>query len=98
MPSYDYKCPSCECVFEVNRGIRETGAVACPECDTEAKRLFSPVGIVFKGSGFHNTDYRSKKSLPVESGSTPAAEKKAEKPAPCGGDSSPACKSCPSAE
>ncbi|PKQ38901.1 MAG: FmdB family transcriptional regulator [Actinobacteria bacterium HGW-Actinobacteria-1] len=97
MPAYDYRCPSCDCVFEVTRGIRETGAIACPECGAEAKRLFSPVGIVFKGTGFHNTDYRAKKAIPAPSESAPAGEKKAEKPA-CGGDGSSACASCPAAE
>lgn len=98
MPAYDYKCPSCECVFEVSRGIRETGPISCPECGVEAKKLFSPVGIVFKGSGFHNTDYRAKKAIPAPAEGTPAGEKKAEKPAASCGDSSPACASCPSAE
>ncbi len=97
MPAYDYRCPTCDCVFEVNRSIRETGPVSCPECGTEAKRLFTPVGIVFKGSGFHNTDYRSKKTLPAPTESAAPADKKAEKPA-CSGDGSPACSSCPAAE
>lgn len=97
MPSYDYKCPKCEGVFEVTRGIRETGDVACPECDVAARRIFSPVGIVFKGTGFHNTDNRAKKAIPAPPEGAPAGEKKAEKPA-CSGDSSPACSSCPAAE
>ncbi|TDB39894.1 MAG: FmdB family transcriptional regulator [Actinobacteria bacterium] len=97
MPAYDYKCSSCDCVFEVTRGIRETGAVACPQCGSEAKRLFSPVGIVFKGSGFHNTDYRANKAIPAPAESAATSEKQAEKPA-CGGDGSPACASCPVAE
>lgn len=103
MPAYDYKCPSCDCVFEVNRGIRETGPVSCPTCGAEAKKLFSPVGIVFKGSGFHNTDYRAKKAIPAPSEGSSSdktstgTETKAEKPA-CGGDGSSACASCPAAE
>lgn len=98
MPAYDYKCPKCDGVFEVTRGIRETGPVSCPECGVEAKKLFSPVGIVFKGSGFHNTDYRSKKAIPAPADSGSSSTEKAEKPATCGGDSSPACASCPAAE
>ncbi len=95
MPAYDYKCPNCACVFEVTRGIKESGPIACPECSAEAKRIFSPVGIVFKGTGFHNTDYRAKKAIPAPSEG--ASSEKAEKPA-CGGDGSPACASCPAAD
>lgn len=91
MPAYDYRCPACDACFEVTRSISDKSAQTCPECGVEAKRLFSPVGIVFKGSGFHNTDYRKKSALP--------ANEKAEKPAaPCGGGDSPACKTCPAAE
>jgi predicted nucleic acid-binding Zn ribbon protein len=36
--------------------------VCCPDCDGAAKRVFSPVGVVFKGSGFHSTDYKAKPS------------------------------------
>ncbi|MDO8949754.1 MAG: zinc ribbon domain-containing protein [Actinomycetota bacterium] len=95
MPAYDYKCPTCDDVFEVNRSFGDTSSVVCPVCEVEAKRLFSPVGIHFKGTGFHNTDYRAKKVIPAP----PEAKgsEKAEKPAPCGGDSSPACASCPAA-
>jgi putative FmdB family regulatory protein len=95
MPAYDFKCPKCDAVFEVNRAFGDHGAVSCPECDVQAKRLFSPVGIHFKGTGFHNTDYRAKKVIPAPSEAK--SEEKAEKPAPCGGESSPACASCPAA-
>lgn len=96
MPAYDYKCPSCDCVFEVHRGIRETGPVACPTCGIDAKRVFAPVGIVFKGSGFHNTDYRPKQAVQASPEGTGDAQS-AQKPA-CATDSSPACASCPAAE
>lgn len=65
--------------------MSETGAVSCPECGCEAKRVFSPVGVAFKGSGFHNTDYRAKPK--EESGGCPAKS-----------DTSPKCANCPSAE
>ena len=104
MPAYDYKCPACENVFEITRGIRDADVVTCPECATQAKHIYSPVGIVFKGTGFHNTDYRKKEPASADSKSEATgvtetkAETKAEKPAPCGGGSSPACSSCAAAE
>lgn len=58
MPRYDYKCPTCQSVFEVARSIDDASPQLCPTCETPSKRVFSPVGVVFKGSGFHNTDYK----------------------------------------
>jgi len=90
MPAYDYRCTGCEATFEVTRSIKDTSVQVCPDCGAQAKRLFTPVGIHFKGTGFHNTDYAKKSTIP--------ASEKAEKPAAsCGGDSS-ACKNCPAAE
>lgn len=107
MPAYDYKCPACNDVFEVTRAFGDTSVVCCPSCEVEAKRIFSPVGIHFKGTGFHNTDYRKKSAIPApqdtKSGATSEntakseGSEKAEKPAACSGDSSPACASCPAA-
>ena len=87
MPAYDFKCCDCDTVFEVTRSIGDTSDVPCPECEGESKRVFSPVGVVFKGSGFHSTDYRS------SSGEAAPAE-------PCKkkDESSSACASCPAAK
>ena len=86
MPAYDYRCTACSTRFEVIRKVGDNDEVMCPECGSETKRVFTPVGVVFKGSGFHNTDYRTK----------PAEEKPAA-PAPCEADKSAtgACASCP---
>jgi len=87
MPAYDYRCTTCGCQFEVTRAVGEKRDEPCPECGGSTKRVFSPVGVVFKGSGFHNTDYRPR---PAEQ------SKPAEKPSGCSGDSgSSACASCP---
>jgi predicted nucleic acid-binding Zn ribbon protein len=74
-------------VFEINRKAGAVESQPCPSCGGPTKRVFTPVGVVFKGSGFHNTDYRPKTTDTSES---------TEKPAPCGssGESS-ACKTCP---
>lgn len=107
MPAYDYKCPACNDVFEVTRAFGDRSVVYCPSCAVEAKRIFSPVGIHFKGTGFHNTDYRKKSAIPAPQDTNGGAttegttksegSEKAEKPAACSGDSSPACASCPAA-
>lgn len=87
MPRYDYRCAPCDARFEINRPIADRSPVACPVCGAAATRIFSPVGVVFKGSGFHSTDYRSAKAEPATDGNTSS-------PA-CGGGESPACANCP---
>ena len=57
MPFYDYKCEHCGDVFEKMHGIGET-VESCPSCGGKVRRLFHPVGVIFKGSGFYKTDYR----------------------------------------
>lgn len=56
MPRYEYKCKKCESVFEVVHGINES-LDKCSTCGGELRRVFHPVGIVFKGSGFYSTDH-----------------------------------------
>lgn len=83
MPAYDYRCTACDTVFEVNRRIGETAEESCPECGGATKRLFTPVGVQFKGSGFHNTDYKPR---PKESEGCSAKS------------DSPKCAGCPAAD
>jgi putative FmdB family regulatory protein len=58
MPTYDFRCTKCATTFEVNRPMSTTGDVSCPVCGETATKVFAPVGVAFKGTGFHNTDYR----------------------------------------
>lgn len=76
MPLYDYKCSKCGNIFEVQQRISEEPLKYCPICKGPIKRLISAAGIVFKGSGFHVTDYRKDKTAQT----TKPAEKKEEKP------------------
>jgi putative FmdB family regulatory protein len=61
MPNYDYECPHCDKIFEIFQNISAERLTKCPECGKSGiKRLIgSGAGIIFKGSGFHCTDYRS---------------------------------------
>jgi putative FmdB family regulatory protein len=61
MPIYEYKCDSGH-VFEVIQKIADEPLHECEECGAPASRVLHPVAIHFKGSGFHNTDYGTKKS------------------------------------
>jgi putative FmdB family regulatory protein len=61
MPTYDYECDACEHKFELFQGINDAVQTKCPQCGKKKlRRLFGTGGaIVFKGSGFYQTDYRS---------------------------------------
>lgn len=61
MPTYDYECSACSHKFEAFQSISEEPLVKCPACKKKKlKRLFGAgAGIIFKGSGFYQTDYRS---------------------------------------
>ena len=62
MPTYTYKCDSCEREFDVRQGFRDRPVAACPACGRDARRVFCPVPIVFKGPGFYTTDSRGASS------------------------------------
>ena len=61
MPTYDYKCDKCEHTWELFQSIKADAVKTCPECKSrKARRVIGPgAGILFKGSGFYQTDYRS---------------------------------------
>jgi putative FmdB family regulatory protein len=60
MPVYTYRCSHCGVQFEKQQSFRDQSLVRCPECGKKAlKKVYQPVGIVFKGSGFYATDHHS---------------------------------------
>ena len=60
MPTYDYECSDCGHAFEAFHSMSAEPLSECPECDGKVRRLIGTgAGILFKGSGFYQTDYRS---------------------------------------
>ena len=60
MPTYAYGCDKCGFRFDRYQGFDDPPLTECPECGEDAlRRLITPVGVVFKGSGFYSTDHRS---------------------------------------
>jgi putative FmdB family regulatory protein len=57
MPAYEYRCKSCGKTHEIEHGFHDKRPTECPACGGELVRVFHPIGLVFKGSGFHKTDY-----------------------------------------
>ena len=75
MPTYEYACRECEHHFEVVQSFKDDPLTDCPNCSAAAlRKVFHPIGISFKGSGFYKTDSRSSSS----SGSPSSGEKKSE--------------------
>jgi putative FmdB family regulatory protein len=75
MPVYAYQCENCGVQFEKQQSFSDQPLVRCPECGKKTlKKVYQPVGIVFKGSGFYATDHHSPSGQ-----SSKKADEKAEK-------------------
>ena len=67
MPTYEYACTKCGHQFEAFQSFSEDALTQCPECKGEVQKVYSNVGVVFKGSGFYKTDSRSTTPAKTES-------------------------------
>lgn len=93
MPTYEYECQKCGHTFDKFQSMTDQPLKRCPECRGKLKKLFGTgAGLIFKGSGFYQTDYRSSeyqsssekeksagKAITSESSSTKTETKKADK-------------------
>jgi putative FmdB family regulatory protein len=59
VPTYQYACTACDHRFEAVQSFTDSSLTECPACSGNLRKVFSSVGIVFKGSGFYRTDSRS---------------------------------------
>ncbi len=77
MPTYEYECVQCGHIFEAFQGFRDEPISVCPQCQGSVRRVFYPVGIIFKGTGWHITDYgRRRDSSGESSGAATDAKEK----------------------
>ena len=60
MPTYEYACTQCGQHLEVVQSMSDAPLTTCGACGGRLRKVFAPIGIVFKGSGFYRTDSRSK--------------------------------------
>jgi putative FmdB family regulatory protein len=92
MPIYTYRCSNCGVQFEKQQSFSDQKLLRCPECGKRAlKKVYLPVGIVFKGSGFYATDHHSPSGQVAAKGEEKDAGKKdskegAEKPSNTSGN------------
>ena len=77
MPTYDYKCQACGHDWELFQSMKDSPVKSCPKCKKrKAKRLLGlGAGIIFKGTGFYETDYKKKSPEKKEGDSDSGSEK-----------------------
>lgn len=78
MPTYEYECTRCDHRFEKFQSMRDEPLKRCPECRGKIRRVLGTgAGIIFKGSGFYQTDYRSdsyKRAAKSDTAPSPASD------------------------
>ena len=88
MPTYQYACTDCGEQLEVVQKFTDDALTVCPACDGRLRKVFSAVGVVFKGSGFYRTDSRAGANGSGNGSAKTSANGKAESSASPSGDSS----------
>ena len=86
MPTYQYVCTECGTPLEVVQSFTDAALVECPTCGGRLRKVFSAVGVVFKGSGFYRNDSRSEKKTPVSASAKSGGEGKSGSDSKSGGD------------
>ena len=67
MPTYEYACTFCKHTFELFQMMSDPPKKKCPECGKKVQRLFGTgSGLVFKGTGFYQTDYKKTSGAPAD--------------------------------
>ena len=70
MPTYAYTCTECGHAFDIHQSFSDAALTECPACGGRLRKVFSSVGVVFKGSGFYRNDSRSTSSSTTSASSS----------------------------
>jgi putative FmdB family regulatory protein len=73
MPTYEYECQACHQRIEAVQRFTDPALTVCEHCGGQLRKVFSAVGVVFKGSGFYKTDSRGADTSSKPTSTTPAA-------------------------
>ena len=93
MPTYQYACTECGEQLEVVQKFSDEPLTVCPACEGRLRKVFSPVGVVFKGSGFYKTDSRKSSTASSSTKSEAGSDSKSESKSESKSDSGSATKS-----
>nr|WP_156740710.1 FmdB family zinc ribbon protein [Occultella aeris] len=81
MPTYAYACQNCGHAFDIYQSFSDDALTECPNChESRLRKVFSPVGVVFKGSGFYRTDSRGASTSSEGAGKSDAGSSSKSKP------------------
>lgn len=99
MPTYQYQCNDCGRDLEVVQRFSDPSLTICPSCEGDLRKVFSAVGVFFKGSGFYSTDNHTKGASKAATGdsSSPTASEPSTKSEPASSSSSSTAKASESA-
>ncbi|MER5684227.1 FmdB family zinc ribbon protein [Streptomyces sp. NPDC002205] len=87
MPTYQYQCTECGEGLEAVQKFTDDALTVCPNCEGRLKKVFSAVGIVFKGSGFYRNDSRGSSSSSAPASASAKASGSASSTSSTGSDS-----------
>lgn len=93
MPTYSYRCPQCGHAFDIQQSFTDAALTACDRCGGALRKVFSPVGVTFKGSGFYRTDSGASGKSPSSSSESPNPKDGKKGGAGDGGPATPAASS-----
>ena len=79
MPTYSYRCTECSIAFDIQQDFTDDSLTVCPTCDGRLRKLFSAVGVSFKGPGFYRTDSRAPRGADGSKAHVPAGPTVSEK-------------------
>jgi putative FmdB family regulatory protein len=78
MPTYSYRCTQCNHAFDIHQAFTDDNLTVCPNCGGTLRKVFSPVGVAFSGSGFYRNDSRPAPQSEGKAESAPKSETKTE--------------------
>jgi putative FmdB family regulatory protein len=72
VPTYSYRCTECGNAFDIQQSMSDASLTECPACGGVLRKVFSPIGVTFNGSGFYRTDSRKSGSSSAKSSGSSA--------------------------
>jgi putative FmdB family regulatory protein len=90
VPTYSYRCASCQHAFDQYQGFTDASLTVCPACNEPMlRKVFNSIGVTFNGSGFYRTDSRSEAGASKSSSTTSTTSTSASAPAVAPSTASP---------